>query len=186
MLRPGVGWFPRPSRTYPIADSSHPNFPHFPSDPFELFYLTFDHGKDRAQAITMPVLLEHLIERVLRAAFRQDDEIANELFRPSGALGNYGTKVRLAYMLGVLSETTYKDFLIIGKIRNKFAHDFTIKEFCDQPIKQWIESLSTYRELNCIRDEEIDQKDPDIEFKTAFKLYLLNLVRGRIFPVGSF
>jgi hypothetical protein len=63
-----------------------------PEDPLDVFTITFDHGKERPEAITMPVLLEHFMERVLRAAFRDDAKIANEFFRPSGPIGSYGTK----------------------------------------------------------------------------------------------
>lgn len=91
--------------------------------------VAFDHGNERAEAITLPVLLENTLEALLRLSLRSDATIANEMFRPSGPLGNFGTKVRMAYMIGILAREPMEDFFAISKIRNRFAHDPDVKDF---------------------------------------------------------
>lgn len=75
---------------------------------------------------------------------RDNKAIADELFKPTGPLGAFGTKIKLAYLFRIIHPDIYKDFVIVSKIRNAFAHDLTITSFEDQQIAAWIKNMNTY------------------------------------------
>lgn len=111
----------------------------------------YDSSPDRAIAISLPAIVENHLTSYIHAVMRPDAKILNELFHPSGALGNFGTKIRLAYMLALIPKETYKDLIVIGKIRNEFAHKPSVKSLDQQPIKSWIHGLFIYATLDKIR-----------------------------------
>ncbi len=49
-------------------------------------------------------------------------DIVQQLFRPSGALGPFSTKIDLAYLMRLLSDEAYKDLTNVKNIRNDLAH----------------------------------------------------------------
>lgn len=157
-----------------MSDDQSSPFPSREEDPFVPFYDWFNHGSDRPLAITLPALLEELLQELLRQKMRPDKEIAAEFFRPSGPLGNYGAKVRMAYMLGIIDTNVYKDLVTIGKIRNRFAHQIDVPKFKDPTIKKWIESMYAYKTLREIADQELTGDEPDYDFLHAMKFTIGN------------
>lgn len=73
---------------------------------------------------------------------RDSDAVSKELFRPSGPLGPFGTKVSLAYMLRLLAPESYSDFLTVSKIRNKVTHDLSQTSFEDHNIAAMIKNYA--------------------------------------------
>lgn len=116
----------------------------------EAFY---DHSSDRSIAIILSAIVENHLTSLLRLIMRRDTTVAEELFRSTGPLGPFGTKIRLAYMLRILHETTYKDLIIISRIRNRFAHDLTVTAFDDQQITAWIKNMYMYSIVKKMGDE---------------------------------
>ncbi len=95
-------------------------------DPFE--QIEFD--SDRAAGIVAGSITERRLEDALRSIMKQDQPtIAQNLFRPSGALGPFSTKIDLAYLLHMLSSDAYKDITNLKNIRNDFAHDLNMDAF---------------------------------------------------------
>src|SRR5712691_11735011 len=107
----------------------------------EAFY---DHSSDRAMAIVLGAIVENHLTELLRFLMRRDKAIADELFNPSGPLGPFGTKIRVAYMLRIIAPETYKDLIVINNIRNKFAHDLSVTSFDNQQITAWIRNMHLY------------------------------------------
>lgn len=52
----------------------------------------------------------------------------------------------MAYCLGLLRETVRNDLRLVGKIRNKFAHDLSAS-FAEDPIRSWCNSLRWHRKV---------------------------------------
>lgn len=100
-------------------------------DEKEAFYYFYS---DRALAIVLSAILEDRLTSIIRFLMRRDTTIANELFKPTGPLGPFGTKIRLAYMLRIIEHTMYNDMFIVSKIRNKFAHDLSVDSFENRPM----------------------------------------------------
>jgi DNA-binding MltR family transcriptional regulator len=109
-------------------------------DEIDAYYMA-DPIHTRAAAIMWPIIVERRVDNLFKIALRPDEKVFNELFRPSGALGNYGVKVQLAYLLGWIGEDIFKDLVTISKIRNRFAHCLEVKDFSDQRIEAWLNNL---------------------------------------------
>jgi DNA-binding MltR family transcriptional regulator len=94
----------------------------------------YDQSSERSMAIVLSSIVENRLTELLQLLMRRDKSLDNEMFNPTGPLGPFGTKIRLAYMLRIASPETYKDLVIINKIRNKFAHDLSVTTFENQQI----------------------------------------------------
>jgi DNA-binding MltR family transcriptional regulator len=105
----------------------------------------YDESPDRGIAISLPAIVEDRLTSILTLTMLDNKKLLNELFHPSGPLGNFGTKITLVYMLGIVNEEVYRDLKVINKIRNCFAHRVDIKTLAQPPIKAWIESMGTYQ-----------------------------------------
>jgi Mannitol repressor len=101
----------------------------------------YDHDSDRAVGVMWAAIVENRLIDVLKAAMRKDQQTENELFGSQGALFNFGTKIRLAYMLGLITRDIKNDLLYINKIRNAFAHDVAVRNFDSQPVCDFIRHL---------------------------------------------
>jgi DNA-binding MltR family transcriptional regulator len=85
--------------------------------------------RPRAAAIVGATILDTVLTATLMLRFR-DGTTRKELFDPGGGpLGDYVTKTKLAYTLGILSTQAALDIKSIGEIRNKFAHRLDISSF---------------------------------------------------------
>lgn len=117
----------------------------------------YDQSSPRAVAIILATIVENHLTALLRLLMRRgsaaDKRIADELFRQTGPLGPFATKIRVAYMLRIIHGTTYNDLLVISRIRNRFAHDVSLKSFDDQPIREWIKNMHMYS-IVCKMSEE--------------------------------
>ncbi len=112
-------------------------------DEIEAFY---DALRDRDRAIVLSAIAEnHLTSLLQLLMLRHEKEISGQLFNPSGPLGPFGTKIRFAYMLRIIPPEVYKDLIVVSKIRNKFAHDLSVKCFDDQMISDWVKSMHHYK-----------------------------------------
>ena len=95
-------------------------------------------------AIMLGAIVENHLTALLRLLMRREKTLADEMFNPSGPLGPFGTKIRLGYMLRIISPQAYKDLIIVNKIRNKFAHDLSVTTFEDQQIAAWIQNMNMF------------------------------------------
>jgi DNA-binding MltR family transcriptional regulator len=112
-------------------------------DEIEAFYQAL---RDRDRAIVLSAIAENHLTSLLQLLMRRNEkDISRQLFNPTGPLGPFGTKIRVAYMLRILPPEIHKDLMIVSKIRNKFAHDLSIKSFDDQQITDWVKSMYHYK-----------------------------------------
>lgn len=104
----------------------------------------YDVGDDRAIVIVGASFLDFLLKHILLAFFpEKNDEVAT-LMQSDQPLGTYGNKVRMTYCLGLIEKVVKDDLKLIGKIRNRFAHDL-YASFDDQNIKSWCVGLRWHR-----------------------------------------
>jgi hypothetical protein len=94
---------------------------------------------DRLVGLLAPIILDNRIteavqRRLKDGPLKSGATIFSDLFAPHGELGSFGTRVRLAYAMGIFSQDAYADVTRIEKIRNEFAHRLSIKSFNDQPV----------------------------------------------------
>lgn len=105
---------------------------------------TYNAGDDRAIVIIGSSFLETILEHIL-IEFLPDDETEVEvLLGYDKPLGTYSNKVRMLYCLGLIDQKVIKDLKLIGKIRNRFAHDLSVS-FDDTDISNWCRELKWHK-----------------------------------------
>jgi DNA-binding MltR family transcriptional regulator len=72
----------------------------------------------------------------------------------------------------------YKDLIVVSKIRNKFAHDLSVKSFDDQMIAAWVKSMHHYKMfLSSVKtfQEKAERESslPESEHKFRTAAYIL-------------
>jgi hypothetical protein len=94
-----------------------------------------DNDSERAIAILIGSMIENRLERAMLARFCREKKIERRVFSPAGALGTFGAKIDLAFLIGLVSPEGHKNLSILKDIRNLFAHDLDIRDFRSQQIK---------------------------------------------------
>jgi hypothetical protein len=100
----------------------------------------YNEGDDRAIAIVGGSFLETLLEHILIEFLPEDEKEVDELLKYDKPLGTYGNKVRMCYCLGLIDKIIKDDLKIVGRIRNRFAHDLYVS-FKDEQIVKMCNSL---------------------------------------------
>jgi DNA-binding MltR family transcriptional regulator len=93
---------------------------------------------DRAAALIAQAYMEQRLLNAIKAPLENEDDIQQGLFRPSGPLGSFSSRIDLARLLGIIEPRIHKTLHVIREIRNEFAHkpqprDFNfprIKDLC--------------------------------------------------------
>lgn len=76
---------------------------------------------DRAAGVLAPAFLDGARLQLVRAVLL-DTPARKGLLRAQGPLSTYSARVDLANALGLTSDETGSDLVLLGTIRNKFAH----------------------------------------------------------------
>ncbi len=110
------------------------------------FQKLFDYKEpnDRAIVIVGGAFLDTLLENILLEFFPEDEKEVESLLGPSGNLGTYGSRIKILFCLGFLEKVISSDLKLIGKIRNKFAHDISIS-FETTQIESWVRALKWHK-----------------------------------------
>jgi DNA-binding MltR family transcriptional regulator len=110
------------------------------------FSLLFKHEEknDRGLVIVGAAFLDTLLEHILINFLVDDTKEVSELLRYDQPLGSYGNRTRAAYCFGLINKTIRDDLRLVGKIRNRFAHDL-YASFDDQQIADWCAALKWHR-----------------------------------------
>lgn len=109
---------------------------------------------DRGAAIVGVAFLDDKLRKVTEFAFPEPLSRRKQraLFGPTAPLGTYDAKIRLASALGLLPDEVVGDLQLLGRIRNRFAHDLDIREFSHPVIAPLCEQLIGYRTESVARD----------------------------------
>lgn len=108
-------------------------------------------GDDRAIVIIGSAFLETILEHILIEFFPEDEKEVPVLLSYDKPLGTYSNKVRMIYCLGLIEKKVMQDLKLIGKIRNRFAHDLSVS-FDDKDIIDWCKQLKWHREVFFLYD----------------------------------
>ena len=107
----------------------------------ELFFEAFSHETDRGFAITSVCYLDNALEKLIRAAYIEDPKV-NSLFKNNQILQTFYNKISIAYFSGLIPEAVYHDLMLVGEIRNRFAHGITANlRFSDESISRKIDKF---------------------------------------------
>lgn len=108
---------------------------------------TFHKESDRGAAILSGSFAEHALGLYLKHRI-QDKKVADELFNAMGPLSSFSQRVTIAYAFNLIPHSNYKDFEIIRKVRNHFAHHPLDTTFTTPEIQKMCTSLSMYAETS--------------------------------------
>jgi len=98
-------------------------------------------GSDRDMAIVAACLIDNLLERILKSYFIKNSGV-NRLFENEHILQTYYAKVNITHFTGLIPGFLYNDLLLIGRIRNKFAHKLDSKiSFMDAEISKLVKDF---------------------------------------------
>jgi len=124
------------------------------------FSRLFDYkeASDRAVAIVGPAFLDTLLREVLINFLVDDEREVERLLQPEGPLGTYGSRVTACYCLGLIGEIVKSDLRLVGKIRNRFAHDL-YADFSDAQISGWCRALRWHREAFAVPPDDATDRD---------------------------
>jgi len=137
----------------------------------------FDESPDRGIAISLPAIIDNRLTSILRAIMLPEKKLLDEMFQPSGALGNFKTKINLVYVLRLINKEFYEDLCAVNKIRNYFAHKLEIKELEQTPIQSWIKGMHIYRTLIAM-SKNPPKRDKAADFGKALMRLELDSMRN--------
>lgn len=102
-------------------------------------------GSDRVAGIVTPAFLDELLTTVLRNHLHQDVKLLNETLKPGGPRGDFGVKINISFLVGIISDRARKDLHLIRRIRNEFAHGAAINTFDQSPVRDLAMALTIPR-----------------------------------------
>ena len=106
------------------------------------------HGKsDRAIAIVGAAFLDTHISQLLENFFIDDYDEVRSLLDEDRPIGNFGTRIRLAYALGLISKEERDDLWSILQIREFFTREMGEVKFTDDPLREWCYWLRLPRKI---------------------------------------
>jgi DNA-binding MltR family transcriptional regulator len=115
-------------------------------DSLKPFWKAHESASDRAVAIVSAILLDNLLERLIKTSYVKDPKV-NTIFKDEHILRSFYTKVSIAYFSGLIPKAFYHDLKLICDIRNKFAHDVVADlKFDDERIVRRINQFSQINE----------------------------------------
>jgi len=99
---------------------------------------------ERAMVLSLATFIEDTLGRLLLAYFR-DCKATRELVEGfSAPLGTLGSRIKVVYAVGLVTEEQFKDMEILRKVRNQFAHNWEGVSLERNDIAAMVGQLSGY------------------------------------------
>jgi DNA-binding MltR family transcriptional regulator len=109
---------------------------------------------DRSVAIIAATILEQHITEAIKRRWHDHPTTINRIMQIDGPLGNFGPKIDLVFLIGLVSPEAHQDLVYIKKVRNRFAHYLDVETFDTPLIKGWCFSLQHFSNF-VLTDEEM-------------------------------
>jgi DNA-binding MltR family transcriptional regulator len=109
---------------------------------------------DRSVGIVAAAILEGHITSAIKRRWHDHPVTIQRMLQIDGPLGNFGPKIDLVFLMGLISPEAHHDLTLIKKVRNKFAHYFDVEGFDTPVIKGWCFDLR-YFEKFVLTDAEM-------------------------------
>ena len=101
---------------------------------------------DRGLALAGAAMLDDAIEVLLKAHFLDKPKVVKSIIGPDRPIGTFSSRIKVAYILGLLEESEFLDLELIRKIRNDCAHSRSDVDFSAAPHKDRIAELHSPKE----------------------------------------
>lgn len=159
----------------------------------EVLDAEFSGASDRAAAIVAAAVLDDALRTLVGAAMVVDHPQGIDVFAPGQELGSFMSRVKIAFMLGLIDDSERKRLSLVAKIRNEFAHLAQGISFSSAHIADRCRELSPPKELVPPREvPDVLELEKLHEFKTPLAdrsnpralfeeatLFLLYVIKGR-------
>jgi DNA-binding MltR family transcriptional regulator len=141
---------------------------------FEVIKELEESRSDRATAIVASAILEERLSSAITSRLQKDEKALSRLFKYSGPLGTFSSKIDLGYLMGLYGKEIYCDLNTIREIRNEFAHSLRTSGFKSQRVNDLCKNLKAFERNFLIRWRvrgrikkqkmftELDPKSPSI------------------------
>lgn len=98
---------------------------------------------DRGVAIVLASMVEDRLRWLIETKFVDglSENKKNWIFNGTGPLSSFVAKTEVAFALGLIQEAVRNELKLIGRIRNKFAHEFRPVRFTDPEITKLCNQL---------------------------------------------
>lgn len=105
-----------------------------------------DGSSDRAAGIVAGAFIDDHLTLAIKRRLVNDNEVLPSLMPVDGGgvLGDFRTKINVAFLMGLLSVEARRELSWIAKIRNSFAHKLEVRSFSDQPVTDWCANLTKW------------------------------------------
>src|ERR1700730_6663198 len=103
-------------RTRPLEET-HPHLKGFVA-----FLDDFNKETERGAALAAAAFLDALLERVLAAFLIPNNSGINLTNGFNAPLGTFSARIAACHAMGLISEREFKEYELIRKVRNEFAH----------------------------------------------------------------
>jgi DNA-binding MltR family transcriptional regulator len=123
-----------------------------------LFRQTLTDETDRGVALVCAAYLEEELKRLLQKAFVDVPAVVDQLFKGTGPLATFSSRIDLAFTVGLISRESHRALHLIRKTRNDFAHGHKERSFRDADISA--------------RCGELIPLNPYLDEKNPRKLYI--------------
>lgn len=118
------------------------------SNLMHIFSDEFNKESDRACVILSAAMIENELENLLKRSLIPSTKRSDDLFdTATSPLGNFSSKIIMAYRLGIISKKLYNSINIIRKIRNQFAHDIYECNFGNEKVKDKVRQLENMTKI---------------------------------------
>lgn len=125
-------------------------------------------ASDRTAAIVIASLVEARLTKTVLADLHHDETIAERLFRTSGPLGSFSSKIDLSRLMGTISEHAHRDLVNLKNIRNIFAHQFSPASFNEQRISDLCRNFRLIDLMMCdMEEDEVKMEHPSFTMKVT-------------------
>lgn len=105
---------------------------------FDLMLNAFEGESERSIGIVSICILDQQLEKLISSHFIKNAQVSS-LFKSEHILQTFYAKTNIAYFSGLIPKWLYEDLRILGKIRNKFAHEVACNlHFSDQSVLKLI------------------------------------------------
>ena len=153
-----------------------------PSDYREMVEM-FKGETDRGAAVLAGSYVENFLGIYLTSCM-VDDSVAERLFGANGPLSTFSNRIDFAQAFGLLPPAICADLHLVRKIRNHFAHHPLNASFSHSPVREWIASLASSREVSLGDGKTYKIDDP----RTAYLIsagMLMILANNKIYGYGN-
>lgn len=141
------------------------------------FLKEFGAESDRAAAILGAALLDELVSQLISAFLIDDpEEVRNLIERPLGA---FGSRIRAAYCMGLITKEVFEDLNVIRSIRNLFAHRLHELSFERAAIVEECAKLQSLERIHMLGADSSTARGR-FSLSVYFIQYYLNLERSRL------